>query len=91
MGDHGATMGMTLCFGQGRGAHDTRDYLNSKMVVLWGRNVADTHTSEFRYLVKARENGAKIVVVDPRLCSTAPSPISGSPSRPKPTRLWPSA
>ena len=71
MGDHGATMGMTLCFGQGRGAHDTRDYLNSKMVVLWGRNVADTHTSEFRYLVKARENGAKIVVVDPRLCSTA--------------------
>ena len=41
------------------------------MVVLWGRNVADTHTSEFRYLVKARENGAKIVVVDPRLCSTA--------------------
>ncbi|MFR5091147.1 MAG: molybdopterin-dependent oxidoreductase [Adlercreutzia equolifaciens] len=71
MGDHGATMGMTLCFGQGRGAHDTRDYMNSKMVVLWGRNVADTHTSEFRYLVKARENGAKIVVVDPRLCSTA--------------------
>ena len=71
MGDHGATMGMTLCFGQGRGAHDTRDYMNSNMVVLWGRNVADTHTSEFRYLVKARENGAKIVVVDPRLCSTA--------------------
>ncbi|MFR7404282.1 MAG: molybdopterin-dependent oxidoreductase [Coriobacteriaceae bacterium] len=64
-------MGMTLCFGQGRGAHDTRDYMNSNMVVLWGRNVADTHTSEFRYLVKARENGAKIVVVDPRLCSTA--------------------
>ncbi len=71
MGDHGASMGMTLCFGQGRGAHDTRDYMNSNMVVLWGRNVADTHTSEFRYLVKARENGAKIVVVDPRLCSTA--------------------
>ena len=32
MGDHGATMGMTLCFGQGRGAHDTRDYMNSNMV-----------------------------------------------------------
>ena len=26
MGDHGATMGMTLCFGQGRGAHDTRTW-----------------------------------------------------------------
>ena len=70
MGDHGASMGMRLAFGQQRGAHDTRDYLNSKMVVLWGRNVADTHTSEYRYLVKARENGAKIVVVDPRLCSS---------------------
>ncbi len=70
MGDHGASMGMTLAFGQQRGAHDTRDYLNSNMVVIWGRNVADTHTSEYRYLVKARENGAKIVVVDPRLCST---------------------
>ena len=70
MGDHGASMGMTLAFGQQRGAHDTRDYMNSKMVVLWGRNVADTHTSEYRYLVKARENGAKIVVVDPRFCSS---------------------
>ena len=37
MGDHGASMGMRLAFGQQRGAHDTRDYLNSKMVVLWGR------------------------------------------------------
>ena len=70
MGDHGASMGMTLAFGQKRGAHDTRDYMNSKMIVLWGRNVADTHTSEYRYLVKARENGAKIVVVDPRFCSS---------------------
>ncbi len=70
MGDHGASMGMTLAFGQKRGAHDTRDYMNSNMVILWGRNVADTHTSEYRYLVKARENGAKIVVIDPRLCSS---------------------
>lgn len=70
MGDHGASMGMRLTFGQQRGAHDTRDYMNSNLVILWGRNVADTHTSEYRYLVKARENGAKIIVVDPRLCST---------------------
>lgn len=71
MGDQGASMGMILAYGVKRGSHDTRDYLNSNMIVLWGRNVADTHTSEFRYLVQAREKGAKIVVVDPRLCSTA--------------------
>ncbi len=70
MGDHGASMGMKLAFGQQRGAHDTRDYMNSKLIILWGRNVADSHTSEYRYLVKARENGAKIVVIDPRLCSS---------------------
>ncbi|MEG0418668.1 MAG: molybdopterin-dependent oxidoreductase [Gordonibacter sp.] len=71
MGDHGASMGMILAYGVKRGSHDTRDYLNSNMIVLWGRNIADTHTSEFRYLVQAREKGAKIVVVDPRLCSSA--------------------
>lgn len=70
MGDHGGSMGMRMVYGAKRGSHDTRDYLNSKMIVLWGRNVADTHTSEFRYLVQAREAGAKIVVVDPRFCSS---------------------
>ena len=71
MSDHGASMGMTLVFGQQRGGHDTRDYMNSKLVIIWGRNLADTHTSETRYIIKARENGAKIIVIDPRQSSTA--------------------
>ena len=85
MGDHGGSMGMTHGLrGQSAAAHDTRDYLNSKMIVLWGRNVADTHTSEFRYLVQAREQrcqdrGGRPAV----LLRRAPSPTSGSPSRPQ--------
>jgi anaerobic selenocysteine-containing dehydrogenase len=71
MGDHGASMGMQLVFGQQRGGHDTRDYQNSKMLVLWGRNIADTHTCEMRYVIDAKEAGAKIIVVDPRQCSSA--------------------
>jgi molybdopterin-containing oxidoreductase family molybdopterin binding subunit len=71
MGDHGASMGMRLVFGQERGGHDTRDYMNSKLIILWGRNIADTHTSELRYIIKARENGAKVVLIDPRQCSSA--------------------
>jgi molybdopterin-containing oxidoreductase family molybdopterin binding subunit len=71
MSDHGASMGMQLVFGQQRGGHDTRDYMNSKLIILWGRNVADTHTSEIRYIIKARENGAKVIVIDPRQCSSA--------------------
>ena len=79
MGDHGATMGMTLCFGQGRGAHDTRDYMNSNMVVLWGRNVADTHTSPSSATCESprkrrqdRRGGSAPVP------TWRPSPISGS-------------
>ncbi len=71
MSDHGASMGMQLVYGQIRGAHDTRDYMNSKMLIVWGRNVADTHTSEIRYMLDARQNGTKIVVIDPRMSSTA--------------------
>ena len=65
MGDHGASMGMTMVFGTHRGAHDSRDYLNSKLLIVWGRNVADTHTSELRDYVAARKNGAKVIVIDP--------------------------
>ncbi|MBR2834807.1 MAG: molybdopterin-dependent oxidoreductase [Coriobacteriales bacterium] len=71
MGDRGATMGMTMCFGSGRGAHDSRDYVNSKLLIVWGRNLADTHTSELRDYVAAKKAGCKVIVIDPRQCSTA--------------------
>lgn len=70
MGDHGASMGMTMVFGTHRGAHDSRDYLNSKLLIIWGRNLADTHTSELRDYVAARKNGTKVIVIDPRQSST---------------------
>jgi anaerobic selenocysteine-containing dehydrogenase len=71
MGDRGATMGMTMVFGSGRGAHDSRDYMNSNLLIIWGRNLADTHTSELRDYVAAHKNGCKIIVIDPRMSSTA--------------------
>ncbi len=83
MGDHGASMGMTMVFGTHRGAHDSRDYLNSKLLLVWGRNVADTHTSELRDYVAARKNGCKIVVIDPRQCSTAAMADEWIPIRPQ--------
>ena len=90
MGDHGASMGMTMVFGTHRGAHDSRDYLNSKLLIVWGRNVADTHTSELRDYVAARKNGAKVIVIDPRQCSTAAMADEwNSPSTRKPIRRWP--
>lgn len=83
MGDHGATMGMTMVFGSGRGAHDSRDYLNSKLLIVWGRNIADTHTSELRDYVAAREAGCKIIVIDPRQSSTCAMADEWIPIRPQ--------
>ena len=72
-----------MVYGVIRGAHDTRDYeQNSNMIVIWGRNLADTHTSELRYIVRARERGAKIVYIDPRFSSTAAIADQWIPIRP---------
>ncbi|PLR77450.1 dimethyl sulfoxide reductase subunit A [Bacillus sp. V3-13] len=46
--------------------------VNSKLIILWGHNPAETiwGTTNF-YLKKAKEAGAKIYVVDPRYSDTA--------------------
>ncbi|ADD68420.1 molybdopterin oxidoreductase [Denitrovibrio acetiphilus DSM 12809] len=71
MSDHGASMGMDLVYGQKRGSHDSRDYMNSKTLIVWGRNLVDTHTSEARFYLNAKQNGTKVIVIDPRFSSTA--------------------
>ncbi len=82
MSDHGASMGMQLVYGQQRGAHDSRDYMNSKTLIVWGRNVADTHTSEMRFYLNAKKNGTKVIMIDPRYCSTASVADQWIPIRP---------
>jgi anaerobic dimethyl sulfoxide reductase subunit A len=48
------------------------DLLNSNLIVLWGWNPASTRTGHAcLYLAKAKENGIKIVSVDPRYTDTA--------------------
>jgi molybdopterin-containing oxidoreductase family molybdopterin binding subunit len=70
MSDHGGSRGMEMVYGVTRGHHDHREYKDSYMAIFWGRNVADTHTSEMQYLLDAKEAGCKIITVDPRLSST---------------------
>lgn len=58
------------------GYRDTSSYqtlLHSKLIVLNGFNPAETvfETNSNYYLAKAREAGARIVVIDPRLTETA--------------------
>lgn len=49
------------------------DWLNSKLIILWGFNPAENVFGSLTmyYLRKAKEAGAKIIVVDPRYTDTA--------------------
>jgi len=55
--------------------HSADDYVNAKLILLWGFNPVETifGTNTSYHLKQAREAGAKIVVIDPRLTMTAQS------------------
>ncbi|VFS60887.1 Formate dehydrogenase H [Raoultella planticola] len=47
------------------------DIEHSKCLLVFGYNCADSHPIVARRVIKARENGAKIIVCDPRRIETA--------------------
>ncbi len=48
------------------------DWTNSKLIILWGHNPAETRFGTTLYfLKKAKDAGVKIIVVDPRFTDTA--------------------
>ncbi len=53
-----------LDFGQVLG-HTPEDLLNSKTIIIWGRNPADTNMHLMPYIKAARDNGAEVIVIDP--------------------------
>ncbi|RPI76234.1 MAG: hypothetical protein EHM45_13545 [Desulfobacteraceae bacterium] len=42
------------------------DIENSRLIILWGKNPAETNVQQMRSIDKAVEKGAKLIVVDPR-------------------------
>ena len=46
-------------------SHDPLDHLNSRTLILWGRNPAATQFNLARILGQARKNGARVWLVDP--------------------------
>ena len=71
MGDGAATEGFTMVTGNPDPGHDAFDFTNSKLVIFFGCNIADNITPSVRFLTQAKEAGARIVVIDPRMSSTA--------------------
>ncbi|MBR5981191.1 MAG: molybdopterin-dependent oxidoreductase, partial [Firmicutes bacterium] len=60
-------------YGTERTAPHPADVLNSKLIILWGHNTAETIIGPFRnyYFAKAKEKGIRIVVIDPRQSESA--------------------
>lgn len=54
-------------YGTDRTGNGFEDWLNSKLIILWGHNPAETvFDSTMHYLLKAKEKGIPIIGVDPR-------------------------
>lgn len=71
----------SLCWGAGLAAqkydfgsviaHPFEDLVNSRLVIIWGRNPANTSVHILPFIRKARENEARVVLIDPLRTATA--------------------
>ena len=64
-------MGMPITFGVQNAEHETKDWANSRFLLVVGANPADTRIPDAHFLLDAAERGARIVVVDPVYSATA--------------------
>ncbi len=75
--DYGVPKGLEYMFGVPAstyfrpGGHEFADALNSRIIVLWGGNPADTRLVDFHFVLEAQRRGAKIVCIDPNRTATA--------------------
>jgi anaerobic selenocysteine-containing dehydrogenase len=59
-----------LTYGDNRHNHPART-LDSRFIVLWGHNPAETNIHQMRLILDAQEAGARVAVVDPRSTDTS--------------------
>ena len=60
-----------------------QDIKNANVVIVMGGNAAEAHPCGFKWVIEAKiENGAKLVVVDPRFTRTASVADMYAPIRP---------
>jgi anaerobic selenocysteine-containing dehydrogenase len=62
--------------------HESTDFLNSKVIVLWGNNVAETSIPDWRVMKDAQAQGATLVAIDPRFTATSAGSDAWLPIRP---------
>ena len=63
--------GLGASFGRGAATTFQEDLQNSDCILIMGSNMAEAHPVGFRFPLKARERGAKLIHVDPRFTRTS--------------------
>lgn len=53
------------------GANDPRDWVNAKLIIIWGENMAESAMRDFNHVMRARAAGAKLIVISPLYDATA--------------------
>jgi molybdopterin-containing oxidoreductase family molybdopterin binding subunit len=75
--DYGVPKGLEYTFGVPAstyfrpGGHEYADAINSRTILFWGANPADTRLVDFRFVAEAQRRGAKVVCIDPNRSATA--------------------
>lgn len=70
-GDSAGPSGDMISYGVLNGDYHVTGFERPGLCVVWGANLAETHSMKWRRIRDARENGAKVVVIDPRFTTTA--------------------
>ncbi|SCX74852.1 formate dehydrogenase-N subunit alpha [Basfia succiniciproducens] len=69
---HGPTVpALAATFGRGAMTNHWVDIKNANLVIVMGANTAEAHPVGFKWVIEAKKNGAKLMVVDPRFNRTA--------------------
>lgn len=69
---HGPSVaGLQITLGNGAMSNSINEIEHTDCLLIFGYNAADSHPIVARRILKAKENGAKIIVCDPRYIETA--------------------
>lgn len=62
--------GVKYTYGDTVKHNNNNDLQNAKLIIVWGANPANTNIHRMRNITKAVKNGAKLIVIDPRVSET---------------------
>jgi formate dehydrogenase major subunit len=71
-----------MSYGRGGATTAQWDLANSDCILIQGSNMAECHPVGFRFVMEARERGARIIHVDPRFTRTSANADLYAPIRP---------